>query len=124
MYQVESHAQGPGVSSAQYSPVVPGVFELKVCRRSLCPSRIERALRSRVDVHFCRAFCTLFLILDGPRPGHARVAQGGARRHEQRVVYVARVGEHREVERQEPGFAAGDDAEVGRAQGRVGEGVV
>ena len=76
-----------------------------------------------VDVHVS-LFLGFGAILDRSGPRHARVPECGSRGHEKRVVDVPRVGEYREVERKEPGFAPRDDAEVRRPQRGVREDVV
>jgi hypothetical protein len=63
-------------------------------------------------------------ILDRSGPRHASVPERGSGGHEERVVDVPRVGEDREVEREEPTLAAWDDAEVRGAQRGVRERVV
>lgn len=126
-HQVESHAHGPGILSAQYGPVVPVIFEFKVCGRSLCPSRVEPALRLSVDVHLSSPLVLVVVvgvILDGSGPRHACVPKGGSRRHEKCIVDVSRVREHHEVEREEPDFATGNDTEVRWPQRRVRENIV
>ncbi len=123
-YQVEGHAHGPDVPSAQYRPIVPVILEFKVCRGDIRRLRIEPTLQLRVDVHVALFLVGGMMILDGPGPRHLGVPERRARGHEQRVVHVARVGEHREVERQEPRFAPRDDAEVRWAQRGVREGAV
>lgn len=76
-----------------------------------------------VDVHVS-LFLGVGAILDRSGPRHARVPECGSGGHEKGVVDVPRVGEYREVERQEPGFAPRDDAEVRRLQRGVREDVV
>jgi hypothetical protein len=123
-YQIEGNAHGPYISSAQHRPVVPVILEFKVGRWGVCRRpRVERALQFCVDVHVS-LFLGVGAILDRSGPRHARVPECGSRGHEKGVVDVPRVGEYREVERQEPGFAPRDDAEVRRSERGVREDVV
>ena len=128
-YQVEGHAHGPDVSTAQYDPVVPIILEFEIRRGRDRLSRIEPALRFGIDVHVplflvAAAAAAIGAILDSSGSRHASVPQRGSGGHEERVVDVPCVGEDREVEREKPGLAAWDDAEVRGAQRGVREHVV
>ena len=122
-HQVEGHAHRPDVSTAQHDPIVPIILELEIRRGCARPSRVEPALRLRVDVHVplffivsAAADIVVGAILDRFGPRYASVPERGFGGHEERVVDVPRVGEDREVEREEPALAAWDDAEVRGAQ--------
>jgi hypothetical protein len=125
--EVQSDAHRPSISSAQGLSLIPIINQLEIgCRLyTLCvkPARCEVVnihlnARARVFPTGCR------LVLYHPRPGNLGVPQRSTRSHKERVIHVPCIGEHDEIETEQPGFFAAENVEIRRMEGRVGKRLV
>lgn len=119
--QIQRDGYRPRLTAFERLPLVPEIMQLEICDRGLL-ARVQTA--RVVDLHAPRVAIGSGLVLDAAGARDFGVPQCGSGRHKQRVVDVPRVGEDDEIEVEEPGFLALDDAEVWGVQGGVRKGLI